>query len=257
MSIDFQDAGNRRWYSGRDVDASWAEVVRGLVDPAGAAVMDIGCGGGAYTRGWSGLGAARVVGVDSSGPLLESALEDHGGMPGIEFRPGTAAHTALPAGTADVVFERALIHHIDDLAPVIAEARRLLRPGGAYLVQDRTPDDVALPGAPDHPRGYFFEVFPHLLEVENGRRRSVEAVYADLARGGFDDIAITQAWEVRRRYADRDEYLGEIAARTGRSILHELDDAELRHLLARLRERLPAGPLVERDRWTVWSARRP
>lgn len=257
MPIDFQDAGNRRSYSGRDVDASWAEVVRGLVDPTGATVVDIGCGGGAYTRAWSRLGAARVVGVDSSGPLLESAREDHGGLPGIEFRPGDAAYTALPTRTADVVFERALIHHIADLGGVVAEARRLLRPGGAFLVQDRTPDDVALPGAPDHPRGWFFEVFPQLLEVENGRRRAVEAVSAELSRGGFDDIATTRVWEVRRRYADREEYLAEIGARTGRSILHELDDTELRHLLTRLRDRLPAGPLVERDRWTVWSARQP
>ena len=257
MPIDFQDADNSRSYSGRDVDASWAEVVRGLVDPAGAAVVDVGCGGGAYTRAWSGLGAARVIGVDSSGPLLESAREDHGGLSGVEFHQGDAAHTTLPAGTADVVFERALIHHIADLGGVVSEARRLLRPGGAYLVQDRTPDDVALPGGPDHPRGWFFEVFPRLLEVEAGRRRSVEAVSADLSRGGFVDIAAAQAWEVRRRYADREDYLAEIAARTGRSILHELDDAELRHLLSQLRDRLPAGPLVERDRWTVWSARRP
>ena len=34
-------------------------------------------------------------------------------------------------------------------------------------------------------------------------------------------------WEVRRRYPDREHYLAEIAARTGRSILHELADAEM------------------------------
>ena len=110
-------------------------------------MVDIGCGGGTYTRAWSQLGARRVVGVDSSAPLLASAREDHGALPGVEFVEGDAAATGLPDGEADVVFERALVHHIADLGPLIAEARRLLRPGGTYLVQDRTPDDVAVPGS--------------------------------------------------------------------------------------------------------------
>jgi SAM-dependent methyltransferase len=257
MPIDFADPANRRTYSGRSADATWAELIRSLVDAEGAVVVDIGCGGGTYTRAWSELGARRVVGVDSSGPVLDSAREDHGGLPGVEFRLGDAAATGLPAGEADVVFERALVHHIADLAPVVAEARRLLRPGGTYVIQDRTPDDVALPGSPEHPRGWFFEVFPRLLEVENGRRRSAHAVAQELEAGGLMHGTTTSLWEVRRRYASSDDYLGEIRTRTGRSILHDLDDDELDRLVAELRRRLPDGPLVEQDRWTVWAARRP
>ncbi len=257
MPIDFSDPANRRTYSDRDVDASWAEVIRGLVGPRGAVVVDVGCGGGTYTRAWTGLGAHRVVGVDSSAPLLQSAREDYGSLPGVEFRPGDAAGTGLPARVADVVFQRALIHHIPHLAPVVAEARRLLRPGGTYLVQDRTPDDVAEPGSPEHPRGWFFEVVPRLLEVENGRRRTADQVVHELVSGGFDDVTTSTLAEVRRRYAAREDYLTEIRSRTGRSILHELDDAELGHLVAQLAQRLPDGPVIERDRWTIWCARRP
>ena len=257
MPIDFADPANRRSYSDRAADATWAELIRSLVDPDGAVVVDIGCGGGAYTRAWSELGARRVVGVDSSAPVLDSAREDHGGLPGVEFRRGDAAATGLPVGEADVVFERALVHHIADLVPVVAEARRLLRPGGTYLIQDRTPDDVALPGSSDHPRGWFFEIFPRLLEVENGRRRSADAVVGELAAGGLTDGTTSSLWEVRRRYASREDYLAEIRSRTGRSILHDLHDDELDRLVAELRSRLPDGPLVEQDRWTVWAARRP
>ena len=257
MPIDFSDPANRRTYSDRDADASWAELIRGLVQPRGAVVVDVGCGGGAYTRAWAGLGAGRVVGVDSSAPLLQSARQDHGSRPGVEFRLGDAADTGLPAGLADVVFQRALIHHISHLAPVVAEARRLLRPGGTYLVQDRTPDDVALPGSPQHLRGWFFEVVPRLLEVENGRRRTADQVVEELVSGGFEDVTTSTLEEVRRRYASREDYLTEIRSRTGRSILHDLDDAELDTLVAQLAQRLPDGPLVERDRWTVWCARRP
>jgi SAM-dependent methyltransferase len=257
VPIDFADPANRRTYSGRDADATWVELIRDLVDPDGGVVVDIGCGGGTYTRAWSALGARRVIGVDSSAPVLDSAREDHGALAGVEFRHGDAAATGLPAGEADVVFERALVHHIAELAPVVAEARRLLRPGGTVLVQDRTPDDVALPGSVDHPRGWLFEVFPRLLEIENGRRRSTDALARELTAGGFSEVTTASLWEVRRRYASREDYLAEIRTRTGRSILHELDDGELEHLVAELRRRLPEGPLVEQDRWTVWAARRP
>ena len=257
MPIDFSAPANARTYSGRDADASWGEAVTALVDPAGAVVVDVGCGGGTYTRAWHDLGAARVVGVDASAPILASAREAHGDLPGVEFVLGDAAATGLPDTSADVVFARALVHHVPDRVPVAAEARRLLRPGGTYLVQDRTPDDVAQPGSPTNPRGWFFTVFPRLLDVEAGRRPTAQAFAADLADGGLAGVGVTSLVEVRRRYADREAYLAEIAARTGRSILHELDDDELAHLVAQLRVRLPAGPLVEQDRWTLWSGRRP
>jgi SAM-dependent methyltransferase len=254
MPIDFHAEANRRTYSDRRVDESWRTAVLRLVDPRSADVVDVGCGGGTYTRAWHELGAGTVTGVDFSEPILAAAREGHGDLPGVAFHQGDAAGTGLPEGCADVVFERALIHHVPDLAAVAREAARLLRPGGVLLVQDRTPDDVAEPGSPEHPRGWLFEVFPRLLDVENARRPTAEEVAAALAAAGLTDVETHSLWEVRRRHADREEYLAEIAARTGRSILHELDDEELATLGAELRRRLTDGPLVERDRWTIWRA---
>jgi SAM-dependent methyltransferase len=255
VPIDFQDPANRRTYSDREADPSWHDAVAGIVDPAGAAVVDVGCGGGTYSRAWSALGAATVVGVDSSAPILTEARRSHGNLPGVTFRSGTATDTGLPDASADVVFARALIHHLPDLRAFAAEAARLLRPGGVLLVQDRTPDDVRQPGGVDHPRGWLFEVHPQLLAVEDSRRLTSEAV--TVALSGWHDVTATSLWEVRRRYASRDDYLAEIRSRTGRSILHELDDGELDQLVGALCRRLPAGPLVEQDRWTFWAARRP
>jgi ubiquinone/menaquinone biosynthesis C-methylase UbiE len=257
VPIDFHDTANRTTYSGRAADDSWRKAVTALVDPAGAAVVDIGCGGGTYTRAWSELGAAGVTGVDFSEPILDAAREAHGDLPGVTFRSGEAAATGLPGGCADVVFERALVHHVPDLPAAAAEGFRLLRPGGILLIQDRTPDDVAQPGSPTHPRGWLFDVFPRLLEVENGRRPDSATVTAALEGAGFGEVSTTELWEVRRRYADREDYLAEIASRTGRSILHELSDDELGRLVEELRGRLPDAPLVEQDRWTLWRAVRP
>jgi SAM-dependent methyltransferase len=254
MPIDFRDEANRRSYSGREAHASWREAVLGLVGPAGADVVDVGCGGGVYTRAWYELGAGTVTGVDSSTPILDEARAGHGDLPGVTFRSGEATTTGLPDACADVVFERALIHHVADLEAVAVEAARLLRPNGILLIQDRTPDDVAQPGSVDHPRGFLFEVFPRLLEIENRRRRTGPVVTSALSAAGLGQVHTTELWEVRRRYADREDYLAEIGQRTGRSILHELDDEELSALVAQLRVRLPKGPLVEEDRWTLWRA---
>lgn len=257
MPIDFRDSANRRSYSDREADASWRAAVLALVDPVGAHVVDIGCGGGTYLRAWHDLGAAAVTGVDSSGPILDAARESHGDLPGVVFRHGDAAGTGLQAGSADVVFERALIHHVPDLEAVAAEAARVLRPGGILLVQDRTPEDVAQPGSAVHPRGWLFHAFPRLQDVENGRRPASSQVTGALALADFRDVTTATLWEVRRRYADRADYLAEISARTGRSILHELGDDELALLVGELRRRIPDGPLVEQDRWTLWRAVRP
>lgn len=254
MGIDFQDAANSRTYSGRTADASWRDAAVALTDPVGADVADVGAGGGTYTRAWHELGAATVTAVDSSVPILGAARDGHGDLPGVRFVLGDAAATGLPDGSVDIVFERALVHHVPDLSAVVVEARRVLRPGGVYLVQDRTTDDAFEPGPPCHPRGWFFDVWPRLRAVESARRPDTEKVLAAMAEAGFGELSTRSLWEVRREYPDREDYLSEIRQRTGRSILHELTDDELDHLVEQLRALLPEAPVTERDRWTLWRA---
>jgi 2-polyprenyl-3-methyl-5-hydroxy-6-metoxy-1,4-benzoquinol methylase len=88
VGIDFHADANRRSYSGREADGSWRDAVVQLVEPSGADVVDVGCGGGTYTRAWHVLGAATVTGVDFSEPILAAARESHGPLPGVTFRGG-------------------------------------------------------------------------------------------------------------------------------------------------------------------------
>ena len=227
------------------------------MDPSGLDVADVGCGAGIYSRAWADLGAASVVGVDSSAVMLSAAEEEARGSGRLRFVLGDAAATTLPDASVDVVFERALVHHVPDLGAVVAEARRLLRPGGRYLVQDRTADDVRQPAGPRHPRGYLFEVFPRLLDIELARRPDGRVLAGLLREAGFE-VTTRELDELRAMHPDRDAYLAEIRLRTGRSILHELDDRELARLVDVLADRLPAGePVVETDRWTLWTGALP
>jgi ubiquinone/menaquinone biosynthesis C-methylase UbiE len=184
MAIDFHSRRNRSTYAGRQADAGWVEAIRGIVDPAGKQVADIGCGGGIYSRAWHELGA-EVIGVDFSEQMVAAAREQAAGLSRISFRQGDATATGLPAASRNVVFERALIHHLKDYEACFAEAHRVLVPGGSLIVQDRTPDDVQLPGSPEHVRGYFFERFPRLRTVELARRPTDAAVRDALQATGF------------------------------------------------------------------------
>jgi len=255
MAIDFHSRTNRSTYTGRLADAGWTDAIRHIVDPTGKRVADIGCGGGIYSRAWRELGAREVMGVDFSEAMVAAAREQADGLAHISFRQGDAAATGLPSAALDVVFQRALIHHLRSFAPCFAEARRLLVPGGRLIIQDRTPADIEAPGSPEHLRGYFFERFPRLLAIEIGRRPTDAAVRGALQATGFSAIESVTLWEVRRTYDSREDLNRDLAARTGRSILHELSDPEIEDLIAYIDERVSTvGPIVEKDRWTLWSA---
>lgn len=255
MPIDFHDSQNRDTYANRSVRSNWTGCIQLLIDPAGKHVADIGCGGGIYTRAWAMLGAKKVTGVDFSQQMVEAATEAVQDWPAIAIQKGAACATHLPAASVDIVFERALIHHLKDRIPCFQEANRLLVSGGQIIIQDRTPEDVALPGMPTHIRGYFFEIFPKLMEVEMSRRPTQAGVEEELRQTGFDQIQTLTLWESRRAYPNRQALAQDLNGRTGRSILHELSDAELRQLIDYIMEKLPAqGEIQEQDRWTIWSA---
>jgi ubiquinone/menaquinone biosynthesis C-methylase UbiE len=254
MTIDFHSESNRGTYARRDADTGWADTMTALVDPVGRRVADIGCGGGIYSQAWRALGASDVVGVDFSGQMVADARERSAGQSGLAFQQGDAAATGLAPASRDIVFQRALIHHLKSYEPAFAEARRVLVPGGQLIVQDRTPADVELPGSREHLRGWFFERFPKLLAIETGRRPSTDVVEQAMQVTGFTGVRKRTLWEVRRTYATGEELERDLAARTGRSILHALDDGELQALIAFIRERIGEPPIVEKDRWTIWSA---
>lgn len=256
MSIDFHDKANRHTYSGRDSSPDWADAVMQLFDPRGQRIADVGCGGGIYTEAWLDLGAQAVFGVDFSEQMVAAASQRLRYRPQASISQGDANATGLPAGSVDMVFERALIHHLKDYRACFAEARRLLVPDGLFLIQDRTPADVEVPASSEHLRGYFFECFPRLMKIEKNRRPDTVGVVTALNEAGFKRVATHTLWETRKIHRDFDEFAQDLATRKGRSILHELGDGELQQLIAYIRARQPAsGPVVEKDRWTIWASR--
>jgi 2-polyprenyl-6-hydroxyphenyl methylase / 3-demethylubiquinone-9 3-methyltransferase len=109
-----------------------AEARAALIPPAvrdGAVLVDVGCGAGLLAPHVTDKGY-RHVGVD----LVSSALEQ-AALHGVAAVRGDATALPLPDGCADVVSAGEVLEHVTDLATVVAEACRVLRPGG-LLVAD-------------------------------------------------------------------------------------------------------------------------
>ncbi|MFH9349746.1 class I SAM-dependent methyltransferase [Kitasatospora sp. NPDC017646] len=105
-----------------------ARAVDRLLPPDGRTVLDVACGTGIVTARLLRPGRT-VLGVDRSPAMLRLAARR---LPGAVLR---ADATGLPlrTGAVDAVAMVWLLHLLPDAAPVLAEARRVLRPGGVLI----------------------------------------------------------------------------------------------------------------------------
>jgi 2-polyprenyl-6-hydroxyphenyl methylase / 3-demethylubiquinone-9 3-methyltransferase len=110
----------------------WIAAARAaLVTPAtrpDAVLIDLGCGAGLFAPHAERLGY-RHVGVDLVAVSLGQA-RDHGVLP---VRADVHA-VPLADGSADVVSAGEILEHVSDPSTVVAEACRLLRPGGLLVL---------------------------------------------------------------------------------------------------------------------------
>ncbi|MCT1905224.1 class I SAM-dependent methyltransferase [Oceanobacillus sojae] len=255
-ALDFHSKDNMYSYTNREADAAWKEKMKALIDIHSIhQAADIGCGGGIYSKALADIGIPSVSGVDYSKPILAGAMKHCSNYSNISFQPGYADDTGLESDSADLILSRALIHHIKDLGSVFAEAYRILKSGGCYIIQDRTLDDCLLQGSNEHIRGYFFEAFPKLKEFEKERRHSSDNIKLSLQQAGFKKMEEHRLWEIRKTYKNKQALLDDIQSRAGRSILHELSDTELAALMNYIDQSIgDKEEIVEKDRWTLFKA---
>jgi 2-polyprenyl-6-hydroxyphenyl methylase/3-demethylubiquinone-9 3-methyltransferase len=123
-----------QWWAERGAFAMlhWIAAARAaLVPPAdrpGALLVDVACGGGLLAPHVARRGY-RHVGLDLSGSALDVA-RGHGVTP---VRADAVA-LPLPDGCADVVVAGEVLEHVCDLASVVVEICRVLRPAGLLVI---------------------------------------------------------------------------------------------------------------------------
>lgn len=106
-------------------------------------VVELACGTGQYTLAYAGQ-CSSVIATDISAPMLREAGRKLGVLRNVTVQSADATSTGLADRSADAVVAVNLLHIVPDPAAVLAEARRLLRPGGVLVVADATGQGLSL-----------------------------------------------------------------------------------------------------------------
>ena len=176
------------WYRGKRL------LLETMLDRAAprapARMLDIGCGTGGVLRGLARQGF--TVGVDRAEVALRFCREK--GFTAVVL--GSAFELPFARASFDVCTMMDVLEHVDDEQALLAEARRVLRPGGALLVS--VPAFAALWSQHDE-------------TLEHRRRYRKPELTAVVAKAGlriewssytnFFVFPPTLAWRLLRRFA--------------------------------------------------------
>lgn len=115
--------------------AAWARALGHLLPPLD--VVDIGCGDG-YLTLETARWAKTVVGIDRSDEVLEraKALAARRRVTNVQWKKGDLARLPLRDGAVDVALLSQALHHAAAPEETVAEATRVLKPGGRLLLLD-------------------------------------------------------------------------------------------------------------------------
>jgi ArsR family transcriptional regulator len=106
--------------------------------PASWTIADLGCGTGSLVASLAPY-AQRVIGVDASEDMLAAARARLSGVANVELRHGSLESLPIETASVDAATMMLVLHHLPAPAAAIAEAARILRPGGRLLVVDMAP----------------------------------------------------------------------------------------------------------------------
>ena len=161
--------------------------------PAGASVLEAGCGVGAQTVILAANSpGARIVSVDLSGPSLAAAraLAAAEGIRNVAFVQADIFSLPFPPASFDHVFVCFVLEHLADPVSALLRLKTVLRPGGTVTVIEG-----------DHGSTYFHPDSPDarnavrcLVEIQAGMGGDAligRRLYPLLAEAGFRDVRVS------------------------------------------------------------------
>ena len=103
------------------------EIAR--VIPRGSEVLDVGCGNGFIAHHLSAMLGTSVTGID---------VADSTEAP-IDYRQYNGREFPVPDSSFDAVVSAYVLHHAQDVPSMLAEMKRVLRPGGVAVIYEDIP----------------------------------------------------------------------------------------------------------------------
>lgn len=103
-------------------------------------VLCIGCGSGVDAQ-WLADQGANVTGIDISEGLIAIGKRDR---PDLNLQVMDMEELAFPDDTFDVACSSLAVHYLDTMTPALQEARRVLKPGGSYVLSSMHPIDSSM-----------------------------------------------------------------------------------------------------------------
>lgn len=135
------DGDPRQFVPGRSW-AAWSRALGLLLPPL--RVADLGCGDG-YLAVETSRWASEVIGIDRSSEMLASAraLAKRRKARNITWKRGSLDKVPLPDDSVDVALLSQALRHAPDPAAAVAEAARIIAPGGRVLILELREHDEA------------------------------------------------------------------------------------------------------------------
>ena len=144
---DYFKAHAAEWDSIRTLHVAESQVEAAMDEALGQGpfelLVDLGTGTG-RTLELFGPRADKALGFDLNHDMLAYARTklERMGLSQAQVRHGDLYNIPLPDGAADAVVVHQVLHFLDDPAAAVAEAARLLAPGGKLLVVDFAPHEL-------------------------------------------------------------------------------------------------------------------
>jgi ubiquinone/menaquinone biosynthesis C-methylase UbiE len=207
-------------------------------------VLEIGCGTGHWLRLLNEQ-AVRVAGVDASGNMLALART---AAPDVPLVRGRAEQ--LPFG--DQLFKRAFcinaFHHFEDQLGFLAEARRVLTPGGEIMI-------VGLDPHTGRDRWYIYDYFEPALAIDQARYSPSHQIREWMERLGYTRVRTSEVQHSPVRLSARAAIEQGRLEKNATSQLAVLSDEDYQHGVARIRRALESAEALGESLWLTADLR--
>lgn len=148
----------------------------------GDTVLDVACGPGLVACYFAER-ADQVTGIDLTPAMIEQArrLQESKGLANLDWRVGDVTTLPFPDASFSVVFTRYSFHHILDTKAVLAEMKRVCKPGGRVVVVDVYSTDAE--------QGAAYDRVEKLRDPSHVRALGLDELTSHFRDAGLEDLS--------------------------------------------------------------------